>query len=292
LSQDSRWLFAVNAGSDEVSIFAVQPQGLVLVDKIASGGDMPISLTTYKNLLYVLNAGGSGNISGFMIGNDGRLAPIPGSTQLLSNGGVGAAPGPAQVSFNPDGNILVVTEKASNVIDVYTVSSTGTASGPVVNPSAGATPFGFGFGHNGVLIVSEAFGGAPDASATSSYQLAGTSLQVVSASAQTHQTAACWIAVTQNGKFAYAANAGSGSVSGYQVGQDGSLTLLDADGRTGVTGPGSTPVDMAMSHNSQYLYVLGNGSHMIHAFSVNADGSLGTVAGAAVPGGAAGIAAW
>lgn len=292
LSQDHRWLFAVNAGSNDVSIFAVQNDSLLLVDRAASGGIFPISLTSYKDLLYVVNAGGSGGISGFRIGTDGHLSAIPGSSQPLSNLGAGAAPGPAQISFSPDGSALVVTEKASQRIDVYTVMSDGSASAPQVFASAGATPFGFAFGHNNVLVVSEAFGGAPDASAASSYTLNGGSLNVVSPSAATHQTAACWVVITNSGNFAYVANAGSGSVSGYQVSNDGHLTLLNADGRTGVTGMGSTPVDMAISHNSQFLYVLGAGSHMIHPFSINADGSLGALSGAAVPVGAVGIAAW
>ena len=45
LSEDDRFLFAVNAGSNEVSVLAVRPNRLTLVDKVASGGTRPISLT-------------------------------------------------------------------------------------------------------------------------------------------------------------------------------------------------------------------------------------------------------
>jgi 6-phosphogluconolactonase (cycloisomerase 2 family) len=290
LNENQRLLFAVNAGSDEISAFLVRSSGLSLADTVLSGGDMPISLTVHGNLLYVLNAGGSGNITGFTV-DQGQLTPLAGSTQPLSNGGVGSAPGPAQISFTPDGQQLVVTEKASNSILTYAIGAGGLASAPTVHPSAGMTPFGFAFNRRGYLIVSEAFGGAPDASAASSYALGGSDLQVISPSVPTHQTAACWVVVTGNGKYAYTTNTGSGSVSGYQVGRDGSLTLLDADGVTGDTGPGSMPTDAALSVGSRYLYVLNSGTHTVAAFQVNGDGSLAPLGEVSIPAGAVGIAA-
>jgi 6-phosphogluconolactonase len=291
VSDNGGWLFAVNAASNQISAFAVQPNGLLLTDTESSGGERPISLTARGNLLYVLNTGGAGNITGFTVAADGQLSPLAGSTQPLSNGGAGAAPGPAQISFSPDGRTLVVTEKATNLVLTYAVGPNGVASAPVVHPSAGITPFGFAFGHQGTLVVSEAFGGAPDASAASSYDLRGNSLQVISASSPTHQTAACWVAVTNNGKYAYTTNAGSGSVSGYRVSNDGRLTLLSADGQTGLTGPGSSPSDVALSQNSHFLYVVAGGSRQVVGFEVHSDGSLAALGQVGIPIGAAGVAA-
>src|SRR5262245_27659597 len=114
LSKDNQWLYAVNAGSNEISVFAVNQSELELVDVADSGGVRPISLTVYKDWLYVLNAGDSGNISGFHIEQDGSLSSLAGSTQPVSNGGVGAAPGLAQIAFSSDGSTLVVTEKTTN----------------------------------------------------------------------------------------------------------------------------------------------------------------------------------
>jgi len=235
----------------------------------------------------VLNAGGTENITGFSVDQNGRLTMLPGSSRPLSGTGVG----PAEVGFDPSGSRLVVTEKNTNRIDVFAVGSGGLASAAVVNASAGQTPFGFAFNQHGVLIVSEAFGGGIDASAVSSYTLStnGT-LAVVSASVPTTETAACWIAVTNNGKFAYAANTGSASVTGYRVDQ-ASLTILNPDGKTGNTG--NTPIDAAVSRNSQFLYTLTAGSHTISAFSVGQDdGSLGQVGEASgLPVGTVGLAA-
>ncbi|HEX2571836.1 MAG TPA: beta-propeller fold lactonase family protein [Polyangia bacterium] len=292
LSHDQRWLFAVNAGSNEISVFAVQPGGLRLVDKVASGGDVPISLTACRHLLYVLNAGGGGNITGFYLTPSGRLYRIPGSTRPLSNRGVGHAPTPAEISFSPDGRQLVVTERTSNLILTYAVGAFGLPSAPVAHRSSGEMPFGFEFTPGGALVVSESFGGAPGAGAVSSYALGRGGLQVISPSVPSHQSDTCWVAITGDGRYAYVTNTLSGSVTGYQVGRDGSLTLLSADGRTGDTGgKDSLPIDAAFSGGSRYLYVLNFGTHNVIAYEVGEDGSLLPVDEASVPANSVGIAA-
>ena len=287
LSGDHRWLFVVNAGSDELSLFRVKNDGLEVIDRVSSGGDRPVSVTVHHNLVYLLNAGGTGNITGFVVDADGTLHPLANSTRPLSS----AAAGAAQVEFSPDGRVLVVTEKATNVISTYAVGADGRATGPNPQLSIGMTPFGFAFGPRGTLVVSEAFGGAPGASALSSYTVGGTgSLNVVSPSVGTTETAACWVVITQNGRYAYTSNTGSGTISGYRLGTGGELTLLDANGITATTGAG--PIDLALSGNSRYLYSLNSGAGTISAFRVHSDGSLLPIPGvAALPAGANGLAA-
>ena len=287
LSQNNKWLFAVNAGSNEVSVFAVSPNGLTLIDKVASGGAQPISVTSYKNLVYVLNAGGSGNITGFTLSKQGKLTPLANSTRTLSNNGVGAAPGLAQISFTPDGAALVVTEKATNLIDTYLLTN-GAAGAPVTHPSAGMTPFGFAFNKRGILVVSEAFGGAPGGSALSSYAVSGNNVTLVSPSVWTTQTAACWVAIPRNGKFAYTTNAGSASISSYRIARNGTLTLMNPV--AGVTGAGA--VDMAFNGSSSFLYALGSAGHTISMFAMQAGGRLAALGSIGVPAGVAGLAAY
>jgi len=282
LSQNNHWLFAVDAGSNQISAFAVGADGLELVDTVDSGGVLPVSLTTYKDWLYVLNAGGSGNISGFAIGNDGSLLPLAGSTQPVSNGGVGPVPGLAQVAFNSDGTSLVVTEKSTSLLDVYEVVD-GIAGTPATYPSEGATPFGFAFDRHNHAIVSEASG------SVSSYEVEGSNFNAISPAVGNGQVAACWIAISNNGKFAYTTNAGSGTISSYQIGEDGSLTLLDAT--AGVTGAGSTPLDMAFSNNGSFMYTLAAGAHTIVIFQFASDGSLSSLGTVDVPVGVNGLAA-
>jgi len=282
LSKDGRWLFAVNAGSNDVSVFAVSPTGLALASRTASGGTLPISLTVHGNVLYVLNAGGSGNISGFTVGTGGDLTPIAGATLPLS----GSTVGPAEVQFSPDGSRLVVTEKNTNLLDVYAVDATGVASGPTTTASAGATPFGFAFGLRNDLFVSEAAGSA------SSYVLDATGTPaLVSGAISTHQGAPCWAVVTADGRFGFTGN-GAGSVSAFAIAPDGAIRLVDANGGTALIGAGIN--DIALSHNSRYLYVLQTaGAQAIHAFRVAADGhltALGPVGG--LPAGTRGLAAF
>jgi 6-phosphogluconolactonase (cycloisomerase 2 family) len=288
LSNNDRWLLAVNAGSNDVSLFAMDEDGLRLVDKAPSGGSKPVSVTIHRDLVYVLNAG-SDNVSGFRVLPHGQLAPIAGSTRLLSGSGTD----PAQVQFRPDGRVLVVTEKATNLIVTYSVDEDGILGPPQSQASQGNTPFGFTFGPRRLLFVSEAFGGAAGASAVSSYRVADDgALNVVSPSAATHQTAACWVVVTEGGRFAYTANTGSGSISGYEISADGALTLLNADGRTADTGAGSAPTDLALPENGRFLFVLDSATHNIGAFRIRTDGQLQPLGfQGGLPAGADGLAA-
>ena len=285
---DNNKLFAVNAGSNEISVLSIGKDSLTLVDKVSSGGVRPISLTVYENLLYVLNEGGTPNITGFTVSDTGDLTPLPGSTRPLSGGSMAD---PAEVSFSHDGALLVVTEKAANLIDVYVVGSDGVAGPPISNPSAGLTPFGFAFDQRNHLIVSEAFGGAPNASAVSSYTASVSGmLNVVSESVPDFQTAACWIVITNSGRYVYTSNTGSGAVSSYTLASSGDLTLLDSVAAN--TGAMSAPIDMALNNGSRYLYVHAAGLQTVEAFLVETNGSLthiGSVGG--LPFAAQGIAA-
>jgi DNA-binding beta-propeller fold protein YncE len=288
---EGRRLFAVNAGSNTISTLRVGPSRRPrLTDVEASRGVAPISVTVHGGLLYVLNSGDAthpANIHGFVV-LGGKLVSLPGSTRALS----AAAPGPAQIEFSPNGRQLVVTEKGTNRIVSYQVNFLGFASGPNAQPSAGQTPFGFAFDAQGRLIVSEAFGGAPDASVMSSYSLASNgTISPIDPNVATTETAACWVVVTPDGRFAYTTNTGSGSISGFAIGANGSLTLLDPDGKTATVGAG--PVDAAIADGGRFLYVLSSGSHEITGFEIqSAGGSLvpvGAVGG--LPPGAAGLAA-
>jgi 6-phosphogluconolactonase (cycloisomerase 2 family) len=277
----------VNAGSDDVSSFRVRDNGrLRLVDRAASGGDRPISVTAQRGLVYVLNAGGTGNIAGFSWTN-GDLEPLAGSSRPLS----ADAPDPAQVSFGPDGDTLLVTEKATNRLVSYRVRENGRTAGPRVFDSAGVTPFGFAFDRHGRAIVSEAAGGAPNASTMSSYEVSERGrVEVISAAVPTTQTAACWVVVTGNGAFAYETNTGSGTVSSFAIAGDGSIALQEAVAAS--TGNGSSPIDMALSRGSRYLHVLEAGTDAVSVFAVGRNGGLtaiGELAG--LPATSVGIAA-
>lgn len=270
LSPNHHWLLAVDAGSNQVSVFRINSgfsgQLLTLTDVVSSGGVLPVSVTLSSKEVYVLNDGNSttaGNIAGFHLGGNGQLYPIAGATQDLSMSG---ATGAAQISFSPAGNFLVVTEKSTNLIDVYAVNRAGVASGPASYPSSGLTPYGFAFAGSTHVVVSEAH-----QPAVSSYSLTRSGgLQLVSASISDLQGAPCWVAVSGNGQIAFISNTASDSISTFAVGAGGSLSLLQSVAATTDAGPAYS----ALSGSGQFLYVYAGGVGEIQGFQTQPDGAL------------------
>lgn len=287
ISSDGSRLFAVNAGTNQISSFSLSADGLTvkLLDVQPSGGVTPVSLTMKGTSLYALNAMGIGNVTGFRVGADGTLAPIPNSTRRLS----GPLVQPAEVRFNPAGTVLMVTERGTQRIDTYPIDGNGIPGARIVTRSPGLEPFGFAFDPAGHPVVSETFGGLPGKGAASSYTLAGGGrLQVVSATVPNGQTATCWVSVTDDG-YAFMTNTGSGTVTSYRVGSSGSLSLLEAV--AGNISPTSAPIDLDLDRAS-HLFVLASGLGTIHGFAVGSAGGLSKInAAGSLPPSAGGLAA-
>jgi 6-phosphogluconolactonase (cycloisomerase 2 family) len=268
-------LFAVNPGSNDVSVFRVSGDRLSLSQVIWSGGDFPVSVTVHGNHAYVLNALGGGALSGYRI-SGGRVSPIPGSIRGLGLGTTAATPftgTPGQVTFSPDGRSLFVTTKAAaNAVDVFAVNRDGTLSAaPTVNTLAGDVPFAVAFDPNGDVLVAEA---GPNAVATFTLGSRGVLTQL--AVADTGQMATCWI--VRDGRYFYASNAGSGSVSGYSVGSSGGLTAR------GNTATNAGTVDAAAAGHGQFLYVQTGGAGIVDEYAVGAHGALTSIGSVTVAG--------
>ena len=284
-ADDNDFLLAVNAGSNSVSSFQINANGLQLLSTVSSGGILPVSIAQYGKIVFVLNGRGTNNISGLMLDDNGMLHSIANSTRPLS----AASTGPAQVSFVNEGKVLVVTEKATNKIITYTVDVNGIPGSMHSIASSSATPFGFAAGRNGIIFVSEAVGGAPGASVLSSYQIGynGT-VVLVDGSVGAGQSAACWVVNSNNGKYAYTTNTASNNISTFGINNTGDISVTQAISATTQAGP----IDAALSNNSKFLYVLNAGTHSVQAFTAGNAGSLTilqTVAG--LPAGATGLAA-
>lgn len=265
LSPDGSQLFAVNAGSNSISAFAVTNNALTLENVVWSGGTDPISLTTHDHVLYVLNAGSS-TISGYSIGHSG-LTALPGSTQALTPG----ASSPEQIGFSPDGSLLLVTEKASSTIDTFQVGGNNLAGPAQSHSSNGGGPYGFAFDNHGDVLVSDAGLGA-----ASSYTVSKTGgLSPIGGPASTNgQSAPCWLILTNDGRFAYTADAGSGTISGYSD-SNGQLSLLNPSGISANIGVGSHPLDEAVgTRGGQYLYILADGFHQLQTYRIDGSGNL------------------
>ena len=264
LSGDGRYLYAVNAGSDSVSVFRTGHHRTRLIDTVPSRGVAPASIAEHRGRVYVLNSGGTPSVSAYWRWFDGSLKPIPGGTRALAPGAEGAA----QVSVTPDGRSLVVSERVANRLETLPLDFLGRPGRPVVTASSGAVPFGFGISPQGTVVVSEA-----GASSVSSYRegFRG-ALSTVTASLPVGQGAACWVAVSPNGRFAYTGNA-AGGISGFAVGRDGSLTAL------GTTNLLPSPRDLDFDASGRFLHAVSPGGQ-VTSYRVGSDGSL-TLAGTA-----------
>lgn len=290
LSQDKSFLFAANAGSGNISVFAVRGDRLFFLDKTASGGSEPNSIAQRGDLVYVLNTGGSSNIVGFRLIN-GRLKQIKNSTRFLSTNTTGAS----SIAISPDGRFLVIVERLTNNIDVFGINGDGTLSPININASAGPGAFAATFGRNGVLLVSET--GAPgvsNGSAVSSYAIGPTGkLTPVTTSLPTLGAANCWNAVTPDGRFVYTSNAGTSTIAGFAVASNGSLTALPGT-LVGINPTGSANLDITVSSDGKFLYSLNDGTGSVGIFAIENDGTLvsaGSATGLKTHAGFNGIAA-
>ena len=271
LSTDHSLLFAANAGSGTVSVFRVYRSTLLLIDQVPSGGSDPLAVAQHGNLVYVLNAAGSGSIVAFRLEFGGHLRQMHDSTTYLS----AANSGGSSISISPNGAFLSVTERLPNNIDTFRIGANGRLAPIVVNTSAAPGVFAATFAPEGNLVVSETGpAGGVDESAISSYtvQQDGT-LSAVSQSIPTLGSANCWNAVAPNGKWVYVSNAASSTISGFAIGRSGALTPI-ADTVLGTNPSGSTNLDIAVSGDSKYVFTLDSGSGTISVFEIQSDGSL------------------
>jgi 6-phosphogluconolactonase (cycloisomerase 2 family) len=299
LSPDNRFLYAVNPGSDDISVFEVNGTRLRFL-QIVPAGDQPLSLTIHGNLLYVLDGSvAEQGILGFRIAADGTLTELPDSYRMLSS----PIAVPGEVRFSPDGRVLLVPHKTTNVllspqnaIDAFTVGADGYASAlPIRNESFGLRPFSLAFRGDGKVVVVEAFNAAPNMSAASSYQLnSDGTIAAISGSVPNGQTDVCWVLITDDGRYVFAANFGSGTISSYGLAPSGALTLLN--GAAASLGAMSQPVDIDLSADGRYLYQLLRGTGAVAALRIGEAGSLTllqtVVGGLPVADGASGLAAY
>ena len=283
LARAGELLLVANSGSDDVSVFRVG-DSLVAADRVASGGERPTSIAVHEEHVYVLNAGGQANLAGFRLAADGKLGPIAGAAPLPDGSD------PAQVAFSPDGTALIVTDRATNSIVTFPVDAEGRLGELSVQPSNGATPYGFDFAGD-VMIVTEAFGGEVGAAAASSYRIADGSLATVTGSLPNTRSEVCWASATKDGRYVYVTNFGDGTISSYRIDADGSLDLLEPVAASTVLGsPGVR--DEALTGDDRFLYALDADARQVFGWAVGDDGSLTPVGSAdGLPATAAGLAA-
>jgi 6-phosphogluconolactonase (cycloisomerase 2 family) len=272
--RDHGLLFAVNAGSDSVTVFAASGDHLTRRQVVGSGGNFPVSIAVHDDLVYVLNALNGGVVQGYRI-VDGRLVRLRAARADLGldpNATPQFTTTPGQVAFSPSGGQLIVTTKANgNAVDVFRVGYFGELSAPTVNTLPGAVPFAISFDQARHLVIAEA-----GTNSVASFDLSYKGTLAPLDSVATGQNATCWIARAQG--YLFVSNAGSASLSRVKPAADGALTLLGATPTDGGT------VDAAASAAGRYLYVQTGAGGIVDGFRVGSDGSLTSVGSVTVAG--------
>lgn len=278
-SQDSltydaphRLLFAVNAGSDTVTSFRVAGTHLSRLQTVASGGVFPVSVSAGHDRLYVLNAGGSGNVTGYRITPVGLLTPIPGASRdlgLANDARPEFITAPADIAQTGDGEHVVVTTKANNTIDVFNVNN-GRLSAPVENPAASAVPFAVSFDSHARLAVANAGN-----SSVSTYRIRSDgTLETITAGIQDGQAALCWLVGT--GDTFFGGNAGSSTISAFAVDEAGTASLTGTpDGVVAHTGGGTGgTIDLAITRDQRFLYAENAFAGTVEGYRIEPDHTL------------------
>ena len=250
VSQDGRFLYVVNPGSDDLSVFEVTAAGVRLTDRVPSGGTLPVSVAEWNGIVYVLNrhasseSGSGPTIEGFHVSSGGTLSPIPASSITLRATDTTAA----QIAISPDGLSVAVTERGIDQVDLIPLDGEYVPGTARAATSAGHGPFGFAFGDGARLYVSEAAHGT-----ASSYDFDPPgSLRVLSAAVPTGQRATCWLALSPDQTLVFVSNTASSSISSYRVAADGELTLLVSVAAT----TAGKPLDLTIDASGNYLSVL------------------------------------
>jgi hypothetical protein len=291
VSSDRRYVIAVDAGSNQISVLRIRRHGgLRLVSIVSSGGLHPVSVAEHDGLVYVANAGAGGsNYTGFTLSRGGHLEPLAGSTVALPDN---AQPG--DVLFNATGSNLVGTRVGSSLIDSFSVGRDGRLTAAPGSPfdAQGPGPFGSEFRPTdpSQLFVSNAHGGAGNGTISAFTVAADGALSSIGASPfADQQTAPCWVEITHDGQFLFTINTGSGSISRYSIAQDGTLTLLGSTQVSSQSGVGA--VDARLSGDGRNLYVDESRIAAVGEFAVDG-GQLSGLGSVSLPAGAtpAGVA--
>jgi 6-phosphogluconolactonase (cycloisomerase 2 family) len=274
IDRQNNLLYAVNAGSDTITVFAVHRDRLTRLQVVPSGGDFPVSITVHGSYVYVLNARAGGSVQGF-VRHGHRLAAVPAWHRDLGLD-TSATPEfthtPGQILFTPSGTKLLVSTKASATIEVFRVDAYGGVSRDAVTyEDTGAVPFGMTFDPAGHLVVAEA-----GVNAVTTFTVNGNGTLTLIERSGTGQAATCWIA--GSGKLLYASNAGSASVSGFSAARTGTLTAL------GNTTTDAGTVDAAASPDGRFLYVQAGAAGIVDSYRIERSGSLTPVGAVTVPG--------
>jgi len=283
VSGDGRYLLAADAGSNQISVLRIRPDGTlarVQGSPVYSGGFEPVSIAAHGHLVYVANEGnkvtGTGsNYTGFTLNAGGHLTPLSGSTVSLPS-----TANPGDILFNSTATSLIGVEVGTSdpstfLIDSFVVGRddrlTAAPGSPFAAQAAG--PFGSEF--------SNAHGGAGNGSVSALAVAGNGAITSIGTSPYPDgQTAPCWVEISHDGSYLFTVNTGSTSISSYHINADGSLNYFTTTAFK--SGAGIRPFDARLDPSGGWLYVVDAALDAVSGFAVSG-GSLTELSGSRFP---------
>jgi 6-phosphogluconolactonase len=279
---DGKFVLAADAGSNQISVLAVASDGSLSPapgSPVSSGGIEPVSIAVHEGLVYVANEGDGStgsNYTGFTMADDGQLTPLSDSTISLP-----ATALPGDVLFNGTGKNLIgievgTTDPSTFLIDSFLVGSDGRLTPATGSPfpAEAAGPFGSEFSPTNPrhLYVSNAHGGANNGSVSAFSVNPNAKLKSIDGSPfPDGQTAPCWVEISHDGRYLFAVNTGSTTISSYRILSNGSLSYMSSTAFS--SGLGIRPFDARLDVGGHYLYVVDAAIANVSGFAVSG-GSL------------------
>jgi len=273
-------LLAVNSGSHDITTFRIKsPSEIEYAGKFESNGFLPMSLAEKEGLVYALNSGGSGSIQGYYLTQfNCGLIPFGSPVELRQNVDPGQTEAPitsavvlpSEVVFTPQGDLLVIIKINDALLNSETE---GTTAGPgslnfyEIDPTDGSTsddaltvvpvslngvgtiPFAFEADEDGRTIIVEAASTILGSSGAIAIYQNGELVERV----QTGENGSCWVAYQREGSCIYTSQTSNSNISSLTL-KNGPLELVDS-----IAVDVDVPVDMRLSTDERYLYVLSNG---------------------------------
>ncbi len=276
---DNRFLLNVNAGSDTITSFKVnQDFTLTKVSEASTGGVGPNSIAYHSaGLVYVSNIDADGlfngepdqqgSVAGFTLSDQGVLTAIPGSTRNLGNR-------PADVRFSPSGEHLLI-------------SSINAGSSTLASGDTGQLVV-FGVQNDGNLtntILDSAASTLPD-NAEGRNLASAIGFDVVDRGGREFVVLTEAREFQPDGSPPAFANLQTGSVSTYELNDDGSLTAIDTDALAGdsFTDGQRTTCWIDFSPDGTTFYVSNALDSTISSYTLNDDGTVTLIEEVAVAG--------
>ena len=291
-TSDGRYILAADAGSNQISVLEVGSGGSLnaVGSPVSSGGIEPVSIAIHDDLVYVANKGNGtagSDYTGFTF-DDGELSPLSDSTFPLPPTAL-----PGDILFNGTGKNLIgievgTTDPSTFLIDSFVVGADGrlTPAAGSPFPAEAAGPFGSEFSPTSPhhLYVSNAHGGTGNGSVSAFSVNPNAKVKSITGSPYPDgQTAPCWVEISHDGRYLFAVNTGSATISSYRILANGSLQYLSSTGFKS----GAGPFDARLDASGEHLYVVDGGTADVSGFAVDG-GTLTELASspAALPAGA------